>query len=193
MKHMQHEWMDAYFDGELSPEIEQSFSRHLQECASCRQELEERQLLRSELSRLSVLAGEKPAPRFVSEILLQLPPQEDAISRKAPIKLLWYAIPLGILLLLVVLQVFGWVTGILDLLPGVDSFFALLFPVSAWGGDWFQWLNSVFQASIFWNGIGQLFEWNLFNQLFYVVVLAILYCSWLVFWWINHQPKTSQI
>lgn len=193
MNHTQLDWIDAYFDGELQPELEQSFTHHLQECETCRQELENRQLLRTELRSLAMATGEKPAQQFISEIMLHLPPQSSSVSQKASLRILWYVIPLGILLCFVGLQIFGWVTGLLDLIPGVNSFFALLFPVSAWGGEWFNWLSSVFQASIFWNGIGQVFEWNIFNQLFYLAVLAILYCSWMVLWWINRQPQTSQV
>ena len=72
------EWLSAYHDGELSRSRRQQVETHLQDCPSCRAELETLQGL-SALLQTDPLPAHTPAERFAGQVQLLLP--RDSVSR----------------------------------------------------------------------------------------------------------------
>jgi predicted anti-sigma-YlaC factor YlaD len=110
MQHMK-QFLDEYYDGELSPARRRQVEAHLNECAECRAELEERR-------QLSALLEEAPLPDvfsspqlFQAQISLRLERRQEERSRYPGAA--WHVVPVLLLVGLVVLQ------GLYSLLGGL--------------------------------------------------------------------------
>ncbi len=95
-KHMV-EWLGAYLDGELSPEIVVQVQSHLSDCPDCRKELAGIKALSGILKSESVL---QPDPeKFLKQLKARLPEKPSTQSPNSQSLLIWWLIPLVILVL----------------------------------------------------------------------------------------------
>jgi anti-sigma factor RsiW len=169
------EWLPAYHDGELSAGRRQQVEKHLQDCPSCRAEL---QLL----AGLSTLLQADPPPehtspeRFAAQVQLRLPRRHSARSPRSTEQLpRWVlAAPLTIIVVCAFLQASLWVTSFLLATGWIVG--------SVPFAGWLALDNSL--------GLpGTLSALN-------IVLLAgaaILWAAWMAFWWAWTQNKNTQI
>jgi anti-sigma factor RsiW len=192
-------WLAAYHDGELRARRVQQVEAHLAGCATCRAELEK-------LRGLSALLGESPAPseltpseRFVAQVGLRLPRHPEQPAWQRGLEIGWQLAPLGLLGAWAGVQalfaVAGWVLIALQMGLGGDAIASML-PVSPQG----PWLADVFSLSdIGLNDVGQIglnllrdggpLGWGVTLNLALLMVIGLLYWSWLASWWVRRRRQ----
>ncbi|OJX40488.1 MAG: hypothetical protein BGO78_05700 [Chloroflexi bacterium 44-23] len=187
------EWLDAYFDQELNPIQTHIVEQHLISCEQCRVYLEGRDNLRKELQSLSGIISSKSNQRFLDEIRLRTQRRGVETIRIPLAKLLWYLVPITLLLALNVFQIYGWFTGLVDLIPGSSQFIvtSLLRLISA--ADGLSWLPTLLFPGGNLFGIAALFQWNFLNQIITVAALAVLYCVWMALWLLKNQRQSLNL
>jgi anti-sigma factor RsiW len=122
--------LDAYYDGELSAARRRQVEAHLEECPTCRAELEQRR-------RLSALLVETPLPDvfsapqlFGAQVALRVSRQRAERSRYQGAA--WHIVPLLLLSGLIVLQglfaVLGSLTGIVRMAERLGLDVEVLWP-----------------------------------------------------------------
>lgn len=192
-------WLGAYLDGEINETLRGQIEAHLATCPDCRRELEE-------LRQLSTLLQASPVP---------LSPQSDADFANAvmarvtrPVPSLWQRglaagwrhTPLFLFAGWAFFQALQWVSTALliglRLIPGGRA----LLPSG--GTPQESFLLEMLRMSLPGNLTGQTIEglsWLApFNalallNLVVLVVLALLFLSWLASWWAYHHSRaTSQ-
>ena len=90
------EWLNAYFDGELTGRRLHQVEEHLVECESCQAELDA-------LQSVSELLHEVPTPeftspeRFASQVSLLLPKRPFAAPESKVFEIGWWMIPVSLL------------------------------------------------------------------------------------------------
>ena len=77
---------------------------------------------------LKPISGTKAPDQFLSEIKLQM---RDQPAKKLAIKrIFWYLVPAALLFFLGVMQIFGWVTGLIAFIPGANRLIFESLPIS---------------------------------------------------------------
>src|SRR5512138_2581577 len=106
-------WLEAYHDGELHGRRLQQVEDHLARCAECQREIEK-------LGVLSALLREDPAPsnltspeRFVAQVGLRLPRQQEGAGRQRAFRTGWQVIPLMLFGAWVFVQALFFMVGLL--------------------------------------------------------------------------------
>ena len=161
------EWLGAYYDGELNSGRRRQVEDHLQDCPTCREELESL----NELS--SLLKADSPSPRtspqrFVAQVQLQLPRQSARSARRNTDQLPRWVLgaPLVLIGIWAFLQSALWMTS---LILAADW---ALGPRAMFFGNWIAtegWLESM--GSLFLLNAGLL------------IGTAVLWATWMAFWW----------
>jgi len=187
-----HQWMDAYLDGELAGIQKIEFELHLKECDTCQENWEQQLALKHALSSLQPITGQKSPNDFLAEINLEIGPQKPLKSFSFQ-KSLWYLIPAVLIFLFGALQILGWVTGLINLIPGADRFLLESLPFINNVTVTNPWLSTTIQAQLLWNGIDWIIDWNVLTQIFFLFSLSVLYCVWIVLWINNHQAKSIRV
>jgi anti-sigma factor RsiW len=174
------EWLAAYHDGELPPNRQHQVEKHLEECPTCRAELDSLNELSSFL-KADPVPPHTPAQRFAAQVGLRLPraaraslsptlPNAGGPPRWA------LAVPLALIMVWAFLQAALFVTAFILTAGNVLGPQAALFS---------SWITSV-----------GLFETGLYLLLFNTVLLvgiAILWSAWMALWlaWVKNQNETS--
>lgn len=191
MKEHYEPWLGAYLDGELTEIQIIALENHLNECETCQQNYQQHLLLRQNLAVLKPFSGTKAPDQFLSEIKLQM---RDQPAKKLGIKKIsWYLFPAALLLFLGVMQVFGWMTGLIALIPGANRLIFESLPFLTSSIEMNPWLTTVLQTGLFWNGLDWFLDWNIFTQIILLLGTSILYCAWMALWMMNHSPQSKQI
>jgi putative zinc finger protein len=156
------DWLAAYHDGELHGARLLQVEAHLQECPSCRAEVEA-------LNTLSALLQEHPAmpvrtspERFVAQVRLRMPPAAASARLRTQPQAGWLLVPLGLFGLWAFLQAILVVSRI------------VLIMLPLFGGLWgvpAEWFPGQTAAQFF------ILDTAL------TVGLAILFWGWLAGWW----------
>ena len=188
------EWLNAYFDGELTVRRLHQVEEHLAECEACQAELDS-------LYGLSELLHEVPVPeftaaeRFAAQVSLRLPRKQAVISRKQMIDLGWWAIPLGLLASWIFIST-AFVLG--DILSAAGNF-GLLSGLSDWLGAGSS--NEVYLTTTIgqlgllsgnglnWAEATETFTRVSLPQIIIQVSIALLYLSWIAIWWARHTRQ----
>ena len=192
-------WLGAYHDGELQGRRLRQTETHLARCETCRVELEE-------LRALTMLLQESPAlerltrpDRFVAQVGLRLPRRPTQPTWKRALETGWRLAPAGLLGAWVfcqtVLLTSNVMMGALRLGWGSDVA-AWLLPASRQGSWWTETL-SLSSASL--SDLGQIASqllsnggplgWGITLNLVALVVIGLLYLSWLASWWARRQHR----
>lgn len=191
--------LGAYHDGELQGKRLKDVQKHLADCDFCQDELDQL----SELSKLLVTA---PSPTnlsledtFVSQVVLRMPrkPSEPVVKRV--FNLGWQAAPIGILGVWAFVQSLLMVSGILFLLMRLGFELDPLTDLVAQPSSGFN-LGLLFAFEG--NNIGDLgstavetllnggpLGWSSTLYLALVLVLGLLYASWMASWWVRQRQK----
>jgi len=208
--------MGAYHDGELQGRRLRQVEAHLAECPTCRAELERLRALATLLQESPAPADLTSPDRFVAQVGLRLPRRPERTVWERGLEIGWRMAPLGLLgawafvetaffvaeVVLIALQVgvggdflarFRWdalrkvrptlLAQILSL-PGID--------LSEASGPILSSLNS---AILMVRSILQLLSawgWGVTLHLAALVVVGLLYFSWLASWWARRQHQRMQ-
>ena len=191
------EWLSPYFDGELHDTRLRQVENHLSECAQCRAELERVRELSTLLQRTAPTGEFIPTERFISNLTLNLPRQPERPQTRKALEIGWWLIPVGVLGTWVFLQV----TFSLSSLVQTISDAGLLGSTFAWfqgnpsQTEWFSMLTRFFGSQAFFSTLNNadLFVQNLTGQLFWQIILGVIYLGWLASWWFRQQSPNSHV
>ena len=191
-------WLGAYHDGELQGRRLQQVEAHLTDCAACRAEL-------ADLQAASMLLLEYPSAenltspdRFISQVRLQLRPRPDQPAWKRVLETGWRLTPFALLgtwaSAQAVLIVASGLLVALGLGLGGDALAGLL-PASQ-SGLWTEVVSfsGASVSEIFWLmlrvfGDGGPFGWIVTLNVLVVVVIGLLYWSWMASWIVRRRRR----
>jgi len=196
-------WLGAYHDGELRGPRLRQVEAHLAHCVTCRAELESLQALGTLLQESPAAEGLTPPERFVAQVGLRLPHRPERPVWQRALEIGWQLTPLGLLgawvFVQVVLFVSGVVLGALQLGLGGDVATWLL-PISQQGPS----LSEIFSLSsaslgdvgpimLLLLSSGGPLGWGVTLNLVSLVVIGLLYWSWLASWWARRQHSQRRV
>jgi hypothetical protein len=195
--------LGAYLDGELHGLRLRQVEDHLGKCNACRKELAELQHLSTLLQESLPASKFTTTDRFAANLALRLNTQEVArkqasrmatvSSRRKPLEILGWLVPVGMLGAWVIIQLFFTASSLVSTanLAGLS-------------GDSTAWLQAGSQQSLWYSASLGLFgnqlqgvslealSWlngfsvlgaDILTQLFLQVVIALIYWLWLGLWW----------
>jgi hypothetical protein len=195
-------WLGAYHDGELRGLRLSKVEAHLSHCETCRAELEGLRALTALLQESPAPAGLTQPDRFVAQVGLRLPRRPAQPTWKRVLEIGWRLAPVGLLgawvFVHAALLVSSIVLGALELGIGSDVA-AWLLPASRQG----SWLSTALNlSSLNLEDLGQMTSqlwgnggplgWGLMLNLASVVMIGLLYWSWLASWWVRRQRKNGE-
>jgi hypothetical protein len=188
------EWLNAYFDGELTGRRLEQVEAHLVECETCQAELDS-------LQGLSKLLHEVPVPeftsaeRFAAQVSLRIPHGQVVVSRKKLIEFGWWMIPVGLLAAWVFI---GTSFFLSDILSGAGNL-GLSTGISDWLGSGAS--NEIYLSTTIgqmgiltgnglnWAEATETFTRMSLPQIILQVSIALLYLSWIAIWWVRHTRQ----
>lgn len=186
-------WLIPYHDGELSETRQQQVEAHLEDCASCRTELENLRLISALLLESPPADDLTPPARFVDQVRLRLPPQAERPAWERLFGRGWQLAPFGLLGTWAFVQAVFFVSGLVLRGLQFDLWGAALpgFLPTASGSPWWLALLSLTDATL--ADVAQIFVqmlssggplgWGFTLQLLFSIVIGLLYSSWLASWW----------
>jgi hypothetical protein len=197
-------WLAAYHDRELGVRRSRQVESHLADCEACCAELERLRGLSALLLESRAVGSLTPPERFVAQVGLRLQRRPVRPAWQRTLEVSWRLMPLGLLGMWAIVQAVLIVSGValialqvglggeagVWLLPAsqLEPGFADAFRLSAAG------LSNVGRI------MGRLLSlvgplgWSAALNLVSLVVIGLLYWSWLVSWWVRrqHQQLPSQ-
>lgn len=188
------EYLNAYFDGELTGKRLFQVEEHLTGCETCQAELDT-------LEKLSGLLQAVPAPEFTpaervaAQVSLRIPHKQVVISRKQVFDFGWWMIPVTLAAAWVFLST---AVVLSDALSAVSNF-GVLSGVSEWlgpGSSSNVYLSTTIGQmgllngnSLNWAEATETFARTSLPQIILQASIALLYLSWLAIWWTRHQRQ----
>jgi len=199
-------WLGAYHDGELRGLRLRQVEAHLAQCATCRAELERLRALAALLQESPAAENLTPPERFVAQVGLRLPrrPEQPAAAVwQRALEIGWQLAPLGLLgawtFIQAVFTMAGAVLVALRMGLGGDVVAELL-PASQQGPPLSEIL-SLSDASL--GDVGRIvlqllslrepLGWGITLNLVSLVVIGLLYWSWLASWWARRQHSQRHV
>jgi hypothetical protein len=189
-------WLGAYHDGELRGLRLRQVETHLTHCATCRAELEGLQALTPLLQESPAAKGLTPPERFVAQVGLRLPRRPVQPTWKRALEIGWRLTPVGLLGAWTFIQavvVVAW--GVLVALQlGLGGDVTAWLQPASHQEPWLTGVISLSGASLgdvsrvmeLWRGV-ELLGWGFTLNLVPLVVIGLLYWSWLASWWTRRQ------
>jgi len=195
--------LGAYLDGELKGRLLRRVEAHVAQCAACRGELEALRDLAALLKESPPVEGITPPERFVAQIELRLSPRPEQPATQRALEMGWRLVPVSLLGVWAFVQTVFIVTGMVQvalwaglggdiaagLLPGSERGWRLsdLFRLSEVG------LRDAGQILLeFVRGGGPL-GWAPAIYAVLLVLIGLLYWSWLASWWALHKRSRLEI
>jgi hypothetical protein len=193
------DWLAAYYDGELRGLRLRRVEAHLVDCTTCQAELERLRKLGALLQESPAAETITPPERFVAQVGLRLPRRPEQTATERALEIGWRLVPAGLLGAGVFVQtvfiVAGVVQGALRMGLGGDLAARLLPPSQ--GGLWLvelvrlsePSLNDVARIMLQMLSSGGPLGWGVTLNLVVLVVIGLLYWSWLASWWVRRQRQ----
>jgi predicted anti-sigma-YlaC factor YlaD len=196
-------WLGAYHDGELQGRRLRQVETHLAHCATCRADLERLRALAALLLESPAAENLTPPERFVAQVGLRLPRRPARPAWQRGLEMGWRLVPVGLLgawaFVQAVFVVAGAVLVALRMGLGGDVAAELL-PASQPGLG----LTEIFSLSgTGLNDVGRMMlqvlssrgplGWSVTLNLVLLVVIGLLYWSWLASWWARRQQQRTQL
>jgi anti-sigma factor RsiW len=192
--------LNAFLDGELRGKRLLEMKAHLASCESCRNELNDLQLV-SDLLKAAPVPEFMPADRFVAKLSLTLPRRtlQDLPLKTA--SLVWWLVPAGLLGAWFFIQTVFILANVLTAAQSTG----LLGQASAWFGGgqqtaWFALMTSFsgaqaggVQSSFSLLNNLDIFRVNLLDGFLWQALIVLLYWSWLIAWWLRRSPHISKM
>jgi predicted anti-sigma-YlaC factor YlaD len=190
------EWLGAYVDGELRGVRLRWVESHLAQCNLCQGELEG-------LRALSATLQESPAmetpERFVARVGLRLPRSQERPPAQKALELSWKLVPAGLLFALAFVHAVFVTGGLVQLAlsMGLGGDVAVVLLPSTSAGVSLADLFSLSQANLLeaaemTMGLvqgGTAYVWIFVLYLVLLVVIGLLYWSWLATWWARRRHR----
>jgi anti-sigma factor RsiW len=194
-------WLGAYHDGELEESRRRQVEAHLQSCESCRAELNRLRALARLLQASPLPEGLTPPERFVSQVRLQLQPRPAQPAWQPVLEMGWRLAPLGLLGAWGFAQAVFLVSAavLVALGAGLDGNLAMQWLPSAQDLWAVQILTlpisgletGIGEAVLQFLGDGWLSMWSFALETSLLVVIGLLYWSWLASWWVRQQRQRA--
>ncbi len=194
-------WLGAYLDGELRGRRLRQIETHLAHCATCRAELERLRTLAALLQESPAAGDLTPPERFVAHVGLRLPRRPEQPAWHRALEIGWRLAPLGLLGAWAFIQAAFVVAGVVlaALRMGLGG------DVAAWllpASQQEPWLADVLNLSgaglndLGWVVLQLLSDggplgWGVTLNLGSLVVIGLLYWSWLASWWVRRRARTQ--
>lgn len=192
-------WLGAYHDGELRGLRLRQVEAHLAHCTTCRAELESLRSLTVLLQESPTAENLTPPERFVAQVGLRLPRRPERPAWQRALEIGWQLTPLGLLGAYAFAQTVFIVAGMVLMAVQMD----LGGEVAAWllpASQQRPWLTESFGLSgAGLNDVGRMMlqllsnggplGWGVMLNLVLLVVIGLLYWSWLASWWARHQHR----
>ncbi|MCJ7811587.1 MAG: anti-sigma factor [Dehalococcoidia bacterium] len=197
MKEHATHWLGAYLDGELRGLRLRWVEGHLEECAVCGSELEALVRLRTLLLESPAMEAATPPERFVAQVALRLPRRQEQPPAQRALELSWRMVPVGLLFTLAFVQTAFTIAGVLQVALSMGlggEVGELIFPGA---GVSLPDVFSLSQASLA-TAVGSVVEliwaggalaWLPVSYLSLLVVIGLLYWSWLATWWARRRHQ----
>jgi len=197
MKEHATQWLGTYLDGELRGLRLRWVEGHLQECAVCGSELEALAQLRTLLQESPAIEASTPPEQFVAQVALRLPRRQEQPAARRALELSWRMVPVGLLFTLAFVQTAFTIAGVLQMALSMGlggEVGALIFPGA---GVSLPDVFSLSQASLA-TAVGSVVEliqaggalaWLPVLYLSSLVVIGLLYWSWLASWWARRRHQ----
>ena len=196
-------WLGAYHDGELRGLRLRQVEAHLVQCATCRADLERLRALAALLQESPAAENLTPPERFVAQVGLRLPRRPERPAWQRALEIGWQLAPLGLLGAWVFVQAVFTMAGavLIALRMGLGGdVVAGLLPASQQGPS----LSEIFSLSGASLGdVGQIvlqllsirapLGWGFTLNLVSLVVIGLLYWSWLASWWARRQHRQLRV
>jgi anti-sigma factor RsiW len=190
------QWLGAYHDDELQGFRLHQVEAHLEGCATCRAELESLQALSTLLQESPAAAGLTSPERFVAQVGLRLPRRPAKSAGQRALETGWGLIPVGLFgawafaettlivagVILIALQLGAGGNAVANLLPAMQQETWLTQALSALGVG----LSDASRAVL---GLVNTLGWELALNLALLMIIGILYWSWLASWWARRQRQ----
>ncbi len=199
MKEHVTEWLGAYYDGELRRRRLKQVEGHLTQCGACRRELENLQRLGRLLREHPGAETLTPPQRFVAQVGLRLPRRPDRSPGQRALETGWQLVPAVLLGGLAFVQALFIVTAVVllglrlglgrDLVPSVFA--------PSQGATWLGELVTLSEPSVSEFGrimidllrAGGPLGWGPTLYVVVLVVIGLLYWSWLASWWARRRQQ----
>ena len=200
MKHVAH-LINAYHDGELSLERKNQVEFHLESCESCRREYEALQSLSVLLQEDIIEEQFTPANRFVAQVVMQMPRRTMLTPQQKLWRFAWKAIPVGLagawvfvqavfmvaFVLYTVMQT-GALSSVLSFLPEQrTSILSELLGFASVPG--LKEIGGLILQLVTFNDPALQ---SMLIYLFLQFLIGILFCAWLVSWWISREKRSAE-
>ena len=189
-------WLGAYHDGELRGRRLRQVEAHLAYCATCRADLVRLRALAALLQESPAAGGLTPPERFVAQVGLRLPRRPERPAWQRVLETAWQLVPLGLLGAWAFVQAVFFVSGVVlvalrmgvggdavaELLPTLGELWLTQLPLLSGAG-----LNDVGRMMLRLLSNGGPLGWGVTLNLVLLVVIGLLYWSWLASWWARRQ------
>jgi anti-sigma factor RsiW len=171
------ELLAAYHDGELTSNRRQQVEQHIQDCRTCRTELESFEAL-SSLLKTDLVPHQTPPQRFAAQVQLRLPRALSSRTHQKEGQLPRWVMSIPLLLILV-WAFLGAAIRVTTFVLAADQFIG---PREAIFSSWIK-TESLFNTSA---------SLILFNVIL-LICTTILWSTWMALWlsWKNNQNETS--
>ena len=191
------EWLNAYFDRELTGRRLHQVEDHLTECEACQAELDS-------LQGLSEWLREAPAPKFTSverfaaQVNLCIPHKQVVISKIQIIEFGWWMIPAGLLAAWIFIGTAFFVSDILSaashlgLLSGMSGWLASAPSNDVYVSTTIGQMGLLSGKSLNWAEATETFTRLSLPQVILHISIALLYLSWIAVWWTRHTRQQRQ-
>lgn len=197
------DWLGAYVDGELSHLRLWRVESHLSQCAVCRAELEELRGLSALLQESPELEHVTPSDRFVANVGLRLQDRPGQSAPQRAMEIGWRLVPVGLLGALAFVQTVFILAGVVQAAQwmGLGGDFAARWLPAPQGGLWVSQLFSLSGDSLTEVAVAMLqfvrsggpLGWTMTLYLVLLVVIGLLYWSWLASWWIRQRRSLPRV
>ena len=188
------EWLNTYFDGELTGKLLHQVEDHLAECETCQAELDSLQGL-SELLHDVPAPEFTPADRFAAQVNLRIPHKQVVISRKQVMEAGWWMIPVGLLASWIFISTafaLGDVllaAGNLGLLSGVSEWLGSVPSNHVYLSTTIGQMGLLSGTGLNWAEATETFTRVSLPEIIIQISIALLYVSWIAIWWARHTRQ----
>lgn len=187
-----HEWLSAYYDGELRGRKMERVQAHLEHCPECQAELAQFEALTAVLHSDPLPEFSTTPEQFVAQVGLRLPrrAQQPATRRRSG-GWRWAVVPMAVMGAFMFLRSVAWASALLSLIEtlGINpEVVAWLAPSPAAGGP----VDPVSELSLRVLGWGVPFNASIFFSLVLPLMLAGCSLVWLAVWWSNQDTLETK-